>query len=587
MTAFLPNQDPNPARRNKALNKSRKSYSFNYNYVSPLAIVDRVPIQDEFSYGWILKVAERVANSLANKAEITEDAAHRDLHLSRHRHLSSLMEMGRICMNDLKAVVTDAIRFESRVASEEERPQSLEDYADIFHTFGLPPIAGNYETDSHFAWSRIAGPNPVVLENVRQIDDRFPVTDAEFQIACPHDSLERALDEGRVFIADYQLLENAELGDYPHGSKYCYAPLALFVIDEKTSQLLPVAIQCDQTPGSDNPIFTPDDGWNWLIAKTIVEVADGNMHEAFTHLGRTHFFMEPFVVTTFRQLAQKHPLAILLTPHFQGTLAINEAAWKHLIANKGAVDKLFGCSITSARGVAVKAVQSANIVDLELPKTFTSRGVDFSSTLKTYPYRDDALLYWGAIESWVRSYLQIYYTSEAEILGDVELQNWSRELSAQDGGRLNGIPHGGKISTLDELTGIVTLIIYTCSVQHAAVNFPQYDLMSYTPNIPLAAYTPAPTSKRQATEADYLNMLPPMDMAELQMELGYLLGTTHYTQLGQYERHHFRDHRVSQHLAEFQHAVSAIGGKIHNRNETRLESYETLAPSGIPQSINI
>ena len=27
----------------------------------------------------------------------------------------------------------------------------------------------------------------------------------------------------------------------------------------------------------ENPIFTPNDGWNWQIAKTFVEIADGNI----------------------------------------------------------------------------------------------------------------------------------------------------------------------------------------------------------------------------------------------------------------------------------------------------------------------
>lgn len=31
--------------------------------------------------------------------------------------------------------------------------------------------------------------------------------------------------------------------------------------------------------------------------------------------------------------------------------------------------------------------------------------------LSDCPYRDDALLVWGAIESWVRSYLAVYYQS--------------------------------------------------------------------------------------------------------------------------------------------------------------------------------
>ena len=111
--------------------------------------------------------------------------------------------------------------------------------------------------------------------------------------------------------------------------------------------------------------------------------------------------------------------------------------------------------------------------------------------------------------------------------------------------------------------------------------------MSYTPNMPLASYAPAPTSKTGATEADYLAMLPTMDMAELQQELGYLLGSVHYTQLGQYGPRQFPEGRVSTALKEFQRRLAENGGRIAERNRMRYRAYETLDPAGIPQSINI
>jgi arachidonate 15-lipoxygenase len=90
-----------------------------------------------------------------------------------------------------------------------------------------------------------------------------------------------------------------------------------------------------------------------------------------------------------------------------------------------------------------------------------------------------------------------------------------------------------------------------------------------------------------ATEADYLAMLPTLDMAELQQELGYLLGTVHYTELGHYGPAYFHDPRVSTMLAGFQQRLAEIGGRIRERNQHRFRPYDTLEPSGIPQSINI
>jgi len=196
------------------------------------------------------------------------------------------------------------------------------------------------------------------------------------------------------------------------------------------------------------------------------------------------------------------------------------------------------------------------------------------------------LLYWDAIHEWVDAYVRIYYQADTDVQQDTELQAWGRELNSQDGGRLQGLPNNGALRRITEVVEVVTFVIYTCSVQHAAVNFPQYDHMSYVPNMPLAGYRPAPTSKTGATEADFIAMLPTLDMAELQMELGYLLGTVHYTELGQYDRRQFRDTRTAAPLQQFQKRLAGAGATSAERNQQR-RPYETLNPSGIPQSINI
>ena len=585
MTAFLPQKDPDRGRRPRRTSVAQKHYQFNYTYVSPLAVVERVPFQDEFSFHWIKTVAEQVVTSLANGAEIEVGEHYCSYHHAKQRSSSQPPPGGPQLIHGIKQIVMDALKFDVRIGAQPTRAKSLEEYAQLFRAIGLPPVAQDYANDRVFASMRIAGPNPLMITRMTDRDCRFPVTDADFNASIANDSFDSALAEGRLYLADYALLDGAEHGDYPHGQKYIYVPIAMFVVEKQTGELLPVAIQCRQKPAPDNPIFTPNDGYNWLIAKTIVEIADGNVHEAFSHLGRTHLFMEPFAVSTVRQLASSHPLRLLLMPHFEGTLAINEAAWKHLIANKGAVDKLFGGSIATSRKLAVDAVQTAVAADLLLPKTFAGRGVADRSTLPVYPYRDDALLHWDAIHTWVSDYLRLYYTSNADLAEDEELAEWG-EVAAQDGGRVNGLPNDGTSRTVAELIDVVTLVLFTCSTQHAAVNFPQYDLMSYVPRMPLASYQPAPTSKTGATEADYLAMLPPMDMAELQVELGFLLGSIRYTQLGQYPAGHFVDPRVAEPLAAFQERLRTIGKTIEVRNTVR-RPYGFLMPASVPQSINI
>lgn len=582
MSAFLPKNDPFPETRAAGLEQMRAEYQYNYAYVSPLAMVERLPLRDFPSWEWLVTVAERLLQILKNHTPLGIDPQALSRIREAQRRLVAFLTSPFADVEGLLGSIRDAIR----AACDKGRPGSIEDYAAQFRAIGMPAVSRDYRDDKVFALMRLAGPNPVMLRRIARLDDRFPVSEEIFAAAMNGDSLAAAGAEGRLYLADYQMLENVDNGAFPDVQKYIYAPLALFAVDKASKELRPAAIQCRQQPGADNPIFTPADQYNWLIAKTIVEVADGNYHETITHLGRTHLLAEPFVLAAYRQLAVNHPLGLLLRPHFEGTLAINDMARRHLIAPGGIVDELLGGTIESSRSLTVRGLANYAFNDGMLPAAFRARGVEDTGLLPNYPYRDDALLYWQAIRRWAAAYLALYYPSDADVQQDSELANWFHELLAPDGGRVRGLGQNGGIGTRDYLTDAVTLILFTCSVQHAAVNFPQYDLMSYVPNMPLACFAEAPKLKSGATLHDYLAMLPPLEHAGLQLSIGYLLGSVHYTALGQYPLGHFQDPRVAKPLLAFQKELAAIGETIGQRNQQR-RPYLFLVPSGIPQSINI
>lgn len=585
MTAFLPHEDPYPRLRQHRLNRDRRRYQFCHTHVSPLAIVKRVPPRERFAFGWLVQAAKHVRVILRNRLVLEGDSRAAIQLEKDYKVLTGILRSrAGYFASALRHFVYEALVFHPR-DEHARRPEVLEEYAAMFRAIGLPPVAADLDDDRTFAWLRLAGPNPLVLRRIRALDDRFPVTEADFRVALPGDSLESAGAEGRLFLVDYSALAAVEPGDFPHGPKYLYAPLALFAVDRSSRQLVPVAIQCSQTPGRESPIFTPADGFNWLIAKTIVEIADANLHEAVAHLAHTHLLMEPFVVAAHRQLARTHPVLRLLRPHFRGTLAINEAAWRRLIADGGAVDRVFAGKIDSTRRLAADGLRQFQFRNGHLPKVLAANGVVDRDALPEHPYRDDATLYWDAIRQWVGDYLAIYYPNDAAVAADPELRAWLDEVSHNDGGRISGIgPEDA--DSLASLTDVLTMAVFTCSVQHAAVNFPQYDVMSYAPRMPFAAYAPAPTAKTGAIEADFLAMLPPLNIAEQQMEIGYLLGSVRYSTLGQYSARAFRDPRVAEPLAAFQRRLAEIGTMITERNDVR-RPYTALTASGVPQSINV
>ena len=493
---------------------------------------------------------------------------------------------------DLKTLY-DIGRIVQQLGSVSGPAASVEDYNQVFQFISLPTVRQNFREDSEFAAMRVAGPNPLTIERMKTLDERLPITDEQYQtVIGTQDTLQTALDEGRLYLADYSAFDGAVNGSFPAGQKFNYAPLALFAVppdgQSRGRSLVPVAIQCGPRPGTNNPIFLPHDGDNWFMAKSIVQVADTNVHQAASHLGRTHLFIEPFVIATHNQLSRSHPLFLLLTPHFEGTLAINEGALG-LLASRGLVDMLLASSIDQSRVFAVKAALSyqQNLNTSMLPQTLTQRGVDDPNRLPDYPYRDDALLIWNAISQWVENYVDHYYTADAEVQADTELQNWVAELVAHDGGRLNNVGEANRISTRTQLIGLITLICFTASAQHAAVNFPQAPLMSYVPATPPAGYSPLSSLTQEGfSENDFLKFLPPLDIAKALLDILYLLSSVYYTRLGDYGNNYFTDPVIQNHLAKFQQELLKIEDEINERNKTRTP-YEFLLPSKIPQSINI
>jgi arachidonate 15-lipoxygenase len=220
-----------------------------------------------------------------------------------------------------------------------------------------------------------------------------------------------------------------------------------------------------------------------------------------------------------------------------------------------------------------------------LPKQLKQRGVDDPKKLPVYPYRDDALLLWNAIHEWVSNYLSLYYSLDEDVQNDTALQAWASEVQAFDGGRVLDFGEDGAIQTLNYLIDAATLIIFTASAQHGAVNYPQKDLMSYAPAVPLAGYMPASTLKGEVTEQDYLNLLPPLEQAQRQQKTLTLLGSIYYKKLGDYSQEHFPS-QVKPLLQKFQKNLTRIEAIINERNLDR-PTYDFLLPSRIPQSINI
>lgn len=574
----LPQQDPDPNARRSAIARSRAIYRYDYTLLPPVALAAEVPKADHPAAAWVLRVADIFVELALNSARIHaveerldpahHEETHRQIQGAGHRALAATLE-----------------RIQTLTLTGDTTGQALliAEHAMLWQHWRPPMITYDFTDDAIFARMRIAGPNPAWVRRVSAIPQDFAVSASLFH-AVTGARLDEELAEGRVILGDWTILRGAVAGTFqgpnPARQKYITAPYALFWWP-RGGRPQPVAIQLSPA----GPTFTPFDRAAWTCAKTCVQVADGNVHQAISHLARTHLVMESFALATRRCLAPSHPLSVLLLPHFAGTLSINNLAQSSLICPGGGVDVVLAGTIEFSRAAAAIGVQTYDFQASIFPTDLATRGLDSPESYPDYPYRDDASLLWDSVLRWTRAYVENWYTSDGDVAGDTELQAFFAEVQSSRGGRIQNVAPPGGVVTREGLWRIVAHVIFTGSVQHAAVNFPQEDLLAFVPNWPLAGYAPPPESNDVPRER-WFDTLPPLDMSQYQLALGRLLGGVHHTRLGQYAPDTFADMTVGGALQRFQRELAAHEATILDRN-TRRYPYPYLLPSGIPQSVNI
>ncbi|MFN7899205.1 MAG: lipoxygenase family protein [Synechococcaceae cyanobacterium] len=587
MLSFLRHLDPAGEIRERELKKCKSKWSYNYTYLEGVAFANSVPAEDGPPLEWITLLANVIAKAGVNEAAVARQLLHID---DNRLPLLEELEYAKKKLNAIKKNGVDLNIIARYLASEYKEigmgsVGSIRQYQELFKVL---PVPASYFNDQLFAQTTLAGPLPNKLKRIHGLPDDFPVTNTHYQsVMGTGDTLEEALQEGRTFLWDFSLFDGVTCGTFPlNQQKYIGSPLALFAIAKVklgVRQLTPIAIQCFTSKDTANPIFTPSNGTAWEMAKMTVRSAAANYHEVIAHFTHTHLVIEAFAVSARRQLHTRHPIMRLVHSHFEGTLYINKLAHEQLLRPGGGVDTVMAGEIGASRDMICKAIKAYNFDAEMFPNVMAAMGVDDLEILPEYPYRDDGILLWNAISTWVDSYVAIYYENDDAVLLDHELQAWWSEVSdMESGGRISGM---GAMVSVDYLAKALTHLIFTASCQHAAVNFAQGDFMSLVTNMPTALYAQMPTCLEGYKEADLLALLPPLHAAQSQVNLATLLGTLYFTKLGDYGVH-LTDPKVRGPLQQFQDDLKKIEQKISRRNKVRLP-YCHLMPSKIPQSINI
>ena len=237
--------------------------------------------------------------------------------------------------------------------------------------------------------------------------------------------------------------------------------------------------------------------------------------------------MEAYAVATMRNLPDAHPLCRLLQPHYRYTIGINTAARLKLINKGGLIDQIFSLGENGKEAFFQRACKVYNVQGANVKDNVKKRGVDDKNLLPNYYYRDDGLLIWDAIESYVREIIGIFYKSDEDVKEDTEVQSWANDVHFHAFPGYDGAPDGhgfpDKMESREDLILYCTLIMFTGSAQHAAVNFGQFDIYGFAPNAPFTLHKPPPNKKGVTTFAHVLESLPTLFTSGLAAGLTFAL----------------------------------------------------------------
>ncbi|XP_067303814.1 polyunsaturated fatty acid 5-lipoxygenase-like [Pseudorasbora parva] len=441
-------------------------------------------------------------------------------------------------------------------------------------------VMQDWNKDYMFGYQFLNGCNPVMIRKCEDLPENFPVTDEMVEDFLKTDvTLQEELEAGNIFIADYKILDGVKSSP----ERYLAAPICL-LYKNRLDQIVPIAIQLSQNPGEKSPIFLPSDNdYDWMLAKMWVKSADFIVHQLVTHLLKTHLISEVFEMAMYRQLSELHPVYKLLKPHVRFTIAINAMARKTLVNEGGVFNKISSIDVTGMNKVMQSAMETLTYESLCFPEAIKARGIE---NVPMYYYRDDGMKIWETIHCFVSAVVKIYYESDEAVQKDVEIQEFVKDISF---GMNNYNKFPKSLKTRAHLAEYLTVVIFTSSAQHAAVNFGQFDWYAWIPNSPSFMRKPPPKQKGKVDLEYIMESLPDRGCSSEVLATAWALSRFQKNELylGMYPDMFFTEQPVREAIKTFRKKLDEVTNIIKSRNEGLTMEYCYLSPDKIPNSVAI
>jgi hypothetical protein len=517
--------------------------------------------------------------------------------------------------------------YKARLRLALRRFDRQDDYHALYRSLGGDPQSlGHWRLDAEFGRQRLDGVNPMHIRRLRD-DARTPVWEAAARVlsqTSPKHDIAALFKAGRLYVTDYAVLAHptvqrevrkaAGRGKLP---VRLAAPTCVLWEDD-AGQLLPLAIQLKPARvAENNPVITPlHKPGDWQMARAHVSAADGHLHEGYYHLLETHLVNEAVALCMYRRLHPDHPVRQLLTPHYQGTLAINKQARGHLLSTVGKggpIQRAMAAGVVGTLNAAALLYRDWRFPERSFKADIAARGVE---DLRNYHYRDDARSIDASLRWFVDAFLRLWYRADRDVVEDYELQHFVCEVGAPRGAAIPGFPlpakrdrlcdvcgsngpcAAGGAPRIDNTAALVDLIadlIFRGGPQHAAVNNGQFDTYGEVANGPGRLYGELPEEIRldeeHTSEAAFWRRLPDPQTAVQQMAMVWVLSLPTRRSILQTGEFPDFDPALSfeavEAIASLRRKLQTISYTIQERNTELAIPYRYLDPQNVSLSTDI
>ncbi|KAK4213543.1 lipoxygenase [Rhypophila decipiens] len=389
--------------------------------------------------------------------------------------------------------------------------ETLDDYMSLYddewllaNPSGLDPgVATNYTQDLFFSMQRLSN-SPYQIRRLNPAAEpdslQFAVDDETVRtLTGTNLTLPDLHQEGRLFYADYR-----DQGKFTQTEgRHAAACDAFFYIHPQSGDFLPLAIR---TNAGANLIYTPlDSPGDWLLAKMMYGINDFWFAQ-WNHLAATHEVVHIIWMAAIRTFSLEHPIHAILHRLMFQVFSIQLLAKFVLFSPFGAVDQIFAFSGPAAQEYTTTMYKNSagHFQANYFLRDLRTRGLieSIGPSLKSFPFLEDASAIHDSIHQFMTSFVQSFYSSDADVLADREIQDWVTECH----GPANVLDFPEKIDSVDTLIEVLTQLTHLVSTAHHTTNTNELmQISSVLPYSPPAFYKPLPVSKSNTTNpAEYL-----------------------------------------------------------------------------------